>query len=509
MRGMRARGTSADLGLALVLLLTGCYASHGRDDAGAALVPDAPRRDAPERDAPARDVAIGLPDTPVTLAACARDRDCTTGLCVLDRSVRPADHAAVPLGCGSAGSLAPGTECETNDECENGLCALAGGCVEPCLDALDCRDGERCTEVPVVTSPIALQTAMACVRWVDAPATVTVSENASIPVTPFGAQLYSLPASAGGHRLVLHVADQYADFRSIDRVALSGAGGATLFDIGALGPQINPAAAFFDLAPILVPNAPWPSGLDARGALGYAITAGGETELQRIVLDHEGTGTTLDLNVFFVGVRRDARADRTLRNMLLGYGDILATFGVRVGRVREREVVGSSASTFAVLDDEVEAGELFRMSAGAARPAVNVFLVSSSPLFLGLAGGIPGAQTVHGTRASGIALSFDDLQAALDAGLPIELLSMVLAHELGHFSGLFHTTEADGSSSEPLPDTARCDISADTDGDGMLMAEECLDRDGTNIMFWGASQPGSTFSTTQRDVLRAAPVLLP
>ncbi len=511
------RGRRAPFGLALALLLSGyavllvgCYASHGLGDAGPRV--DAPVRDAPLRDSPVRDsppdAPIRRPDAPPV--RCARDADCAMSLCVLDTETRAVDGLAVPLTCGVAGSIAPGRECDSNAACENGLCALAGGCVEPCITATDCRPDERCTEVPIVTGRAAMQPAMACARWVDAPTSVTVTENVSLPVAPFSPELFSIPAGVGSHRLVLHVADQYAMFRSIDRVALSGPAGATLFDISTFGalPQINPALAYFDLAPILVPNAPWPSGPDVRGALSYAITTSGESTLQRIVLDHAGTGTTLDLNVFFVGAARSASSRRTVDDMLERYGDILATFGARVGRVRQFEVVGSAVSRFEVLDDEMEAGELFRMSAGAARPAVNLFLVSSSLQFLGLAGGIPGAQAMHGTRASGLMLAWDDLESVVGA-LGIDFLAMVLAHEVGHFAGLFHTTELDGSSFEPLADTASCDIARDTNADGMLDGDECFDFDGQNIMFWAASFPDSTFSTSQRDVMRAAPVLLP
>ena len=173
------------------------------------------------------------------------------------------------------------------------------------------------------------------------------------------------------------------------------------------------------------------------------------------------------------------------------------------------EVVGAAASRFAVIEDQAEVGELFRMSAGAARPAINLFLISSSPVFLGIAGGIPGSMAVHGTRASGVALSFDDLSSAVMSGFPIEFLSVVLAHEVGHFTGLFHTSEMDGTSLEPLPDTGVCDLSRDANADGMLTFDECSGLGGDNIMFWGVSDPSSTFSSTQRDVVGAAPVLLP
>lgn len=522
--GWDGRGR-ARLTLSLGLLgalsgLAGCYASHGADagpfDAPTrdARVPDAPLRDAPVRDAP-RDVPSprdtgprrDVPRGPT----CARDADCMGSLCVLDLATGPVDGAPVPLACGAAGDLSPGVECESNLDCENGLCALLGGCVEPCVADGDCRMGEHCADVPIVTDRAALQNARACVRWVDAPSNVEVTASEDLRVGPFTSETFSVPRATGTRRLVLHVADRFDETRSIDRLALSGAGGTTLYDIGTAGfsPQINPAVGYFDLSAILIRNAPWPRSLDTRAALTYAITIGAESTHHRIVMEHEGTGEVLDFNVVFVGVAPTATNRRVLSEMLAGYGDILATVGARVGRVRQFEVVGAAASRFAVIDDQAEVGELFRMSAGAARPAINLFLISSSSVFLGIAGGIPGSMAVHGTRASGVALSFDDLASAVMSGFPIEFLSVVLAHEVGHFIGLFHTTEADGTSLEPLPDTGVCDLSRDANGDGMLTFDECSGLGGDNIMFWGVSDPSSTFSPTQRDVVGSAPVLLP
>lgn len=499
--------------LASIASIAGCYLSHGRDDAGTVVVSDAPTTDVP-RDVPTpRDVRPDIPFiSPDAGSACSRDAECPGALCVLNLAVAPEDRVPVPLVCGGAGMLAPGTECEENAACENGLCALAGGCVEPCLDDGDCRMGERCAEVPIVTDRRAIQPASACVRWVDAPPSVRVTDDTTISVSPFSSRLYDVPASSSSHRLILHVGDRYDASRTVDRIALSGPGGATLYDIGSAGltPQINPGVAFFDLASILLPNAPWPPGLRAGGAVAYAITAGGESTQHRVVLEHEGDGRTLDLNLYLVGIAPTARTRRIIADMLDGYGDILATYDVALGRTRQFEVVGSLAATFGILEDEQEVGELFLLSAGAARPAVNVFLVQSSPVFLGIAGGIPGAMDMHGTRSSGIALGFSDLEAALSSGFPSAFLSVVLAHEIGHFSGLFHTSESDGSAAlEPLPDTGVCDLSRDENGDGLLTADECVGFGGDNIMFWAVIEPDSIFTANQRDVVSSAPVLLP
>lgn len=508
--------------LAVVALAssTGCYLQHGREDAGPPT--DAPRRDALDapidaprrdggRDAPVRDTLrrdVPLRDVPATGEPCARDLDCDEAFCVLDTTATPRDRADVELVCGGAGFVAPGQVCDDNLECENGLCALAGGCVDPCVTDADCRDGERCAEtVPIVTSDRTLQFARACARWVDVPDRVDVTENEDIAVSPFSSEAFDVPASMAGHRLILHVTDRVEAFRSIDRLSIRG--GITLFDIGGLGfsDQINPAVGFFDVAEILIPIAPWPSGANVRSALAYAMTTGSETEHHRIVMAHDTDGGRLDINVFFVGVRPTASVRRALSAMLSSYEDILGTYDVTMGTVRQFQMVGETGDTFAILDTEDEAAEMFRLSVGAPGPAVDLFLISSSPLFLGLAGGIPGAMGAHGTGASGVTLSMDDLMSAFGDDGP--QLAVTLAHEIGHFSGLFHSTETDGTSFEPLTDTPVCDIGHDDNGDGFVTVDECVDADGNNIMFWGPFFPDSSFSPSQRDITGSAPMLRP
>jgi len=429
------------------------------------------------------------------------------GFCVLDVAESPVDEAEVPLICGGAGFTAPGQECDDNIDCENGLCALSGGCVEPCITSDDCATGERCTTAFVVTSDRTMQTASVCARWLDAPDSVEVTANEDLTVRASRSERFSVPRASHDHRVIIHATDLYSEDRTIDRVVLTDS--RTLYDIGTLGsPQINPAVAYFDLASILLPNAPWPAGLDRAGAVDYEITTGTEATHHRVVMAYDGDGRTLDLNLYFVGIRPTATNRAVLTRMLEAYERILGSFGLRLGRSRQFELVGAAASRFAVIDSTEEVSELFKTSAGAARPALNVFLIATSADFLGIAGGIPGALAMHGTGSSGIALSFEDLRSALGVFGP-EFLGVVIAHEIGHFSGLFHSTETDGTSFDPLNDTPVCDLSHDTDGDGTVIAEECVGAGGENIMFWGPTLPDATFSPMQQDIVSANPVLLP
>ena len=64
----------------------------------------------------------------------------------------------------------------------------------------------------------------------------------------------------------------------------------------------------------------------------------------------------------------------------------------------------------------------------------------------------------HGSPHSGVALSWDDT----GGGESDELLGLTLAHELGHYLGLYHTVEQDGTTFDPIEDTSE-------DGSGNFM----------------------------------------
>jgi hypothetical protein len=171
---------------------------------------------------------------------------------------------------------------------------------------------------------------------------------------------------------------------------------------------------------------------------------------------------------------------------------------------------GDSAQGFSTLQLRfgvyVELPHLFRLSAGAHNTAINLFFVSDIASRTpgaepeALSGGIPGPLGMHGTGASGIAISTDMM-----AGSPA-MLGRTLAHEIAHYLGLFHTSEADGRVYEPLSDTPECRLDRDSDGDGRLSIADCQGFGAENLMFW-AKTTGTELSAEQRAVLRRALVL--
>lgn len=102
------------------------------------------------------------------------------------------------------------------------------------------------------------------------------------------------------------------------------------------------------------------------------------------------------------------------------------------------------------------------------------------PLVLFLAG-CP--EPVAGTSKSGVVVNVANLVASP------EEVALTMAHEGGHFLGLFHPTESDGSGVDPL---------ADTDGDSVLTTAECTGS-GTDNVMWVTPEVGTAihFSADQ------------
>lgn len=129
---------------------------------------------------------------------------------------------------------------------------------------------------------------------------------------------------------------------------------------------------------------------------------------------------------------------------------------------------------------------------------------------LGFAAGIPGPNGVPGTAGSGVVISIDTHLDENGETLLTDLMGETMAHEVGHQIGLFHTSEAEGGN-DPIADTPECTTVHDRNGDGELTAEECVDLDGRNFMFWTASEDflQPEISLTQAAVLRDSVIARP
>ncbi len=463
------------------------------------------------------------------VSRCRRDADCPgRRVCRLDETSPVLDLDPARLVCGArrGGRRTPGSRCLVDSDCDRGLCLVADRCVQACASDADCPDGQWCQREGLVRrGREALQYAGVCVDEVNLPRGVGfVRRRLAEPVPPVpeegvpidlpardGAVLHGLwlrPDPFGGRQMLL--------WRLIDRFD-----DAVLFDTnlfvteGASAPtpltSVYPAT--MEPAPLLfvVPN----GQASTSSPAGYRawVEVSDMAQIDRTTTWRVGGGERIDIDFFYIGgvlrPRTDRDASVAITNVVREATRVLSARGLRIGSVRHHDVPGDARILYGYLDgadgetDVERLGEVFRMSAGLGRPSVPVFLVNGLGMAVGIAGGAPGPQGMHGTSQSGVALAL----AWLDLEGDPQEAAATLVHEVGHFLGLFHTTEQDGTVYEALPDTPECRIENDADGDGFVMAEECVGKGGDNVMFWVAAEvPQETLSPGQGRVLSSSMV---
>jgi hypothetical protein len=173
-----------------------------------------------------------------------------------------------------------------------------------------------------------------------------------------------------------------------------------------------------------------------------------------------------------------------------------------------KDFAGNSTD-FAVVDvtdeDSSELNDLLRTANPTNPRAITFFLVqeisngsAGGATILGLSAGPPGAAATPKTSKSGVVVS------AIDIGDTPEDVGKIMAHEGGHFLGLYHTSEKDGSQYDPLDDTPKC---TDDGGDGTLNTDDCQGAGADNVMWWTLTQVDATLSGDQSWVVLRNPTV--
>ena len=211
----------------------------------------------------------------------------------------------------------------------------------------------------------------------------------------------------------------------------------------------------------------------------------------------------MHINVFYVGdVGQDTTTRTAIQTAIQGFRDIYRNSANISLDVSEIDIDGPI-----VLPLPID-GNSFYLSAtrGAFSPAVNIVvggdLEGSSGDLLGIAGGIPGP--ANPSPRSGVSISITT-GAGPDGRYSDEdlrILGETLAHESGHFMGLFHPVDFSGDvvvDSDPLTDTPSCTVFLDCVSNSNLAS---------NLMFAtpvasgsGTFVPQGSLSSQQRGVL--------
>ncbi len=196
-----------------------------------------------------------------------------------------------------------------------------------------------------------------------------------------------------------------------------------------------------------------------------------------------------------------APTDAFLLNALEVVRSTFAAVDIEVADVVHLDIP-TTLSTVHMTPNLCEGGELDALFAqGGAAPAraVPLFIIDRFSCMFGatdigddiggVAGGLPGAAFAHGSSHGGVAVS------ASYASRDSNALGVVMAHELGHFLGLYHTRESSQFGNLPIVDAIE-DTDASAEGSRL------------NLMYF-ANDDDTRLSPGQGQVLRGSPWVTP
>ena len=211
------------------------------------------------------------------------------------------------------------------------------------------------------------------------------------------------------------------------------------------------------------------------------------------------TALQLPVNVCLTGAggidAKVAVKHERLQKALSVVQSVFKEAGIKLEPIRYRDVAGSSLTTVHGIDGKDSAWSQLMRTGEDLPMGLNLFVVDKIVIgkalapdgesLLGLSGGVPGAPLEVGCDRCGVVFALETNSTGPD------LLGGIMAHEIGHYLGLFHpmepTTNADVSVKDNLPDTA--------------------DDDPDNLMHWAVGEKSRELTAQQIAVLRSSPWL--
>lgn len=432
-------------------------------------------------------------------AACVANINCKGGTCI--KQVEDANsNISYPEGYCTT------RDCDSDAQCngDGSLCISrerSTSCRQSCAQTSDCRTGYEC-----IDGSLGQRYCESITPLPETPQEGTTNDAIEVSCSSSKTITFSVPQGAVGFFIA-----PYA--KSNDRVllrTLKKPDGSTIDlqnDYGFL--TIN-QDILGNLAPILFPASDASQFANAFGGGEYTLTVESRaSEICHYVVPQLSEGKRVAINLTFVGVpgvtAASAKNDRDIKQMVELMRTIYGKMGITVEVKNYIDASAQVSQSYGIIRDFYD---VFNLVATSTSPgtsssdalSVNVFLiedfnVSDAPGLLGVSTGIPGMAGFHGSSGSGLVFSTASL------GEDNVTLGQTLAHEVGHFLGLRHTTEHKGLDEDPITDTPRC---AYPD-----LAFLC--KDATNFMFPFSLGSGdqTVVSAGQGFVVRHNPLVQP
>jgi hypothetical protein len=388
---------------------------------------------------------------------CLVDINCKGGTCLREEEGYP-DGYCTTLSCNRIGCNLPNAVCRTFES--------DSACFVGCAENSDCREGYVCQGdgycgPPVSVSPL--------------PSDPT-DPNATLEIV-----CDSEPIS-GGRRLTFQIDAATTSFAVVPFSNSSSVRPTALrLPNGTVGANFDSNYAFFDInwqilgniSPVFFPAAPQFRSITQQGGGMYSLDVEtGDSRPCYYVLEKAGEGSRIRINLYFVGVpgisAQSARNDRDVAEMLDAFEAMYNNAGITLEQVNYfglADVVGPGEDAaaleqrFSLIRSFSDISELIALSEAPGPTlgealSVNIFLINDfaipeAPGLLGLSAGIPGVPGLHGNHGAGLVFTSAPL------GVDNASLGQTMAHEVGHFNGLRHTTEH-GGGGDPLQDTPQC-----------------------------------------------------
>ncbi|MFO0746121.1 MAG: hypothetical protein U1F43_10665 [Myxococcota bacterium] len=436
-------------------------------------------------------------------AFCGGDGDCTSGDC--DAS-QPNGYCTASCGSCDDGGVCVGgacrAACDNPGDCRFGYLCDQGACLAACRSDADCAGEQICN----TASGKCVEKSAGGVVQTFVEKTITISDTGSEDV------LFDVPE--GALSAAIFAEDDQQVLIALNQVYVPG--DTLVFDIN------DPVNSRFGLLPTegsfsaLLPPGPVFNFVPGQYRVSF-LRDSGTADTRIKIFGKVSTGfperQAIDVVLTFVGGPEglnatSAQSDQDFQTAVGVFEDLYSNLGIDIGQKIYEDLGGSAGDALRTIDStdgaNNELSQLFTHSTAQGQ-GLNFFFVKEivggdeGYIILGVSGGIPGPPAIQGTQHSGVALSLTDFRDQPN------VLGQTMAHEGGHYLGLFHTTESNGTSHDPLPDTAECQASDDKNFDGYLSDEECAGKGSDNFMFWLASTSSNKTSAEQGRVLRRNP----